>query len=73
MRCPVCRNHQQVDTELHSDGFREGITECRVCGAIWSINHGKTEIVKDPQARSFLEVQTECVEGDDYNVGEEGS
>ena len=68
MKCPVCRNHQQVDTQLESDGFREGITECSVCGAVWSENHGMTEIIKDPQIGSFLEAQTECVEGDDYNL-----
>jgi hypothetical protein len=27
-----------------------------------------TEIVKDPQLESFLEAQSECVEGDDYNL-----
>ena len=73
MKCPVCRNHKQVETELRSDGFKEGITECSVCGAVWSENHGVTEIVKDPQAGSFLEVQSECVEGDDYSINGDGS
>lgn len=68
MKCPVCKNSQQVDLNLHSNGFKEGITECSICGAVWSVNHGVTEIVKDPQSKSFLEAQTECVEGDDYNM-----
>ena len=67
MKCPVCKNHQQVETNLHSDGFKEGITECSICGTVWSVNHGVTEIVKDPQVESFLQAQSECVEGDDYN------
>ena len=71
MKCPVCRNHQQVDTELHSDGFKEGITECSICGTIWSVNHGMIEIVKDPQRASFLEVESECVEGDEYSLSGE--
>lgn len=71
MKCPVCRNHQQVDTNLCTEGFTEGITECGICGAIWSVNHGVTEIVKDPQTASFLEAQSECVEGDDYSLPEE--
>lgn len=68
MKCPVCKNRKQVDLELHSDGFTEGITECSICGTVWSVNHGVTEIIKDPQEKSFLEAQSECVEGDDYNL-----
>ncbi|GFO70494.1 hypothetical protein GMLC_40730 [Geomonas limicola] len=68
MKCPVCRNQLQTATNLHSEGFTEGITECSVCGAAWSVNHGVTEIIKDPQLESFLEAQTECVEGDDYGL-----
>jgi hypothetical protein len=68
MKCPVCKTHEQhVDIDLHSAGFAEDIITCQICGTIWSINHGLTEIVMDPQAKSFLEAQTECVEGDDYS------
>ena len=56
------------EMELHPDGFAEDIMECSVCGTVWSVNHGVTEIVKDPQEKSFLEAQSECVEGDDYNL-----
>jgi uncharacterized Zn finger protein len=68
MKCPVCKHHEHVDIELHSDGFTEGIMECPICGTMWSVNHGVTEIVRDPQEKSFLEAQSECVEGDDYNL-----
>lgn len=68
MRCPVCKNHKQVDITLHSQGFDEGITECSICGTVWSVNHGVTEIIRDPQEKSFLEAQSECVEGDDYSL-----
>lgn len=68
MKCPTCKNHQQVDTNLHSNGFKEGIIECSICGTVWSVNHGVTEIVKDTQIESFLQSQSECVEGDDYNL-----
>jgi uncharacterized Zn finger protein len=71
MKCPVCRNSNQIDTELRSNGFREGLTECIICGTVWSVNHGMVEIVNDPQAHSFLQAQTECVEGDDYSLAEE--
>jgi hypothetical protein len=48
------------------DGFYEGITECDVCGTVWSSNHGLQEVVKDGQALSFLEGMSESVEADDY-------
>lgn len=67
MQCPVCRNNEQVDIDLHADGFSEDIIECRICGTTWSINHGVTEIIKDAQEKSFLEATSESVEGDDYN------
>ena len=72
MKCPVCRNSEQVETELSAEGFKEGITECAICGAVWSNNHGVIELVSDPQVESFLEAQSECVEGDDYGLNEEG-
>ncbi len=68
MKCPVCKTHEQyVDIDLHSEGFAEDIYTCSICGTIWSVNHGLTEVVRDPQVRSFLEAQSECVEGDDYS------
>jgi uncharacterized Zn finger protein len=67
MKCPVCKNNEHFDIDLHSNGFTENIMECPTCGTVWSVNHGVTEIVKDPQEKSFLEAQSECVEGDDYN------
>lgn len=68
MKCPVCKNHEHDNIDLQSDGFNEGIIECRVCGSVWSVNHGVTEIVKDTQENSFLEALSECVEGDVYNL-----
>jgi uncharacterized Zn finger protein len=68
MKCPVCKNQNHTDLRLTSEGFAEQIMECQSCGAIWSIVHGITEIVRDPQEKSFLEAQSESVEGDDYNL-----
>lgn len=68
MKCPVCKSQQHSDMGLHAEGFTENIMECPGCGTVWSVNHGVTEIVKDPQEKSFLQAQSECVEGDDYNL-----
>jgi hypothetical protein len=67
MKCPVCKNHEHLDIDLHAEGFVENIFECPICNAVWSVNHGVTEIVRDPQEDSFLAAQSESVEGDDYN------
>lgn len=66
MKCPVCKNHKDANISLHVDGFYEGLTECDVCGTVWSTNHGLQEIVKDSQSLSFLEGSSENVEADDY-------
>ena len=68
MKCPVCKTYEHhVNIDLHADGFTEDIVTCSVCGTIWSVNHGLTEIVKDTQEKSFLSATSECVEGDDYS------
>ncbi|MBE0597214.1 MAG: hypothetical protein IH614_08095 [Desulfuromonadales bacterium] len=73
MKCPVCKSSGRVANHLRSSGPDTNIVECRICGTVWSIQHGSVGVVRDVQARSFLEAQTECVEGDDYNlVGEPG-
>ena len=66
MRCPVCKNCEHTDLDLHAEGFHEDICECKICGTVWSVNHGATELVKDAQAQSFLQGISECVEGYDY-------
>jgi hypothetical protein len=66
VKCPVCKNHKHANIDLHVDDFAEKILECRICGSIWAVKHGATEIVRDTQEKSFLEALTECVEGDDY-------
>lgn len=68
MKCPVCKTHEKQDSiNLCSEGFSEAISTCSICGTVWSVNHGVTEIVADPQEKSFLEALSECVEGDDYS------
>lgn len=67
MKCPVCKTSEyRQEIDVQTNGFNEEIFTCHVCGSVWSVNHGATGIVKDTQARSFLEATPECVEGDDY-------
>jgi len=68
MKCPVCNTHEQyAEIDLHADGFAEEINTCHICGTIWSVNHGVTNIVKDPQKKSFLSALSECVGADEYS------
>jgi hypothetical protein len=67
MKCPLCKTHvQYADIDLHVEGFNEEISTCRICGTIWSVNHGAIAILEDPQEKSFLEARSECVEAYDY-------
>ncbi|RII30340.1 MAG: hypothetical protein CXR30_08480 [Geobacter sp.] len=68
MKCPVCKTHEQyAEIDLHSEGFAEEINTCHICGTIWSVSHGVTNIVKDPQKKSFLSALSECVGADEYS------
>jgi hypothetical protein len=68
MKCPVCKYHDQyVEMSFHSCDFDENIITCRVCGTVWSANHGMAEIVSDPREESSLSATAECVEGADYS------
>ena len=65
MMCPSCRNAEKPDVRLVPSGLTEEIMECRGCGAVWSVSHGMVELLRDPQAGSFLAKQSEAVEASD--------
>jgi hypothetical protein len=68
MKCPVCKTLEEyAEIELHSDGFAEEINTCAICGTVWSVNHGATNIVEDPQRKSFLSALSECIGTDEYS------
>jgi len=68
MKCPICKTLEEyVEIDLHLDGFAEEINTCSICGTIWSVNHGATNIVRDPQRKSFLSALSECVGADEYS------
>lgn len=68
MLCPVCSSSDhEVILATHDNGFDEDLYRCRVCKALWSVNHGTIEIVEETVPDSFLTGATEAVEADDYN------
>ncbi len=66
MKCPICKHQSFKAVDLHSEGFYADILECRVCGTVWSVNHGVVQVIKDVHKDSFLEGSSESVDGDDY-------
>ena len=69
MKCPTCKTHEQhSELDLHAQGFNEDFFTCTICGAMWSVNHGATLMIRDPQEHSFLESVGDNVEADDYGV-----
>jgi uncharacterized Zn finger protein len=67
MKCPVCKQVDYGEQGLHATGLNETIVECDICGTVWSVSHGRIEVIKDPQQFSFLQASSENVEADDYN------
>ncbi len=68
MKCPVCKNHElHTEIQVHANGFDEDLFQCDICGSTWSVNHGLVEIVKDTQAKSFLEATSDSADGVDYS------
>ena len=69
MYCPSCKNleAEKMDVRLKPAGLTEEIMECRVCGTMWAVSHGAVELLRDPQAGSFLATRSEPVESDDYD------
>ena len=66
MQCPICGGYEQRSMEMKIGQFREDLSERSICGSSWSINHGHVELVEDTQSLSFLQGETESVEGVDY-------
>ncbi len=38
MKCPVCKNREHVEIDLHADGFSQDARECGDCGSIWTFS-----------------------------------
>lgn len=66
MKCPVCKKHaSHTEIQVHDNGFDEDLFKCDICESTWSVNHGLVDIVADTQKHSFLEANTEAVDGMD--------
>lgn len=48
MECPVCKQCDHNELDLHSDGYAKDIIECSECGTIWVDDNGLANIIKQP-------------------------
>lgn len=46
MKCPVCKNREHVEIDLHADGFCQDARECGDCGSIWTFSGANLKILK---------------------------
>ena len=48
MKCPSCRNRQNIEIGLHADGFSQDVRECSACGAIWTYSGKILKMIVTP-------------------------
>lgn len=46
MKCPVCKNREHVEIDLHADGFSQDARECGDCGSMWTFSGNALKIIK---------------------------
>lgn len=60
MKCPLCQNREQIEINLHADGFSQDARECGRCGGIWTFSGEALKIIKG-QVKQQQRVCTEFV------------
>ena len=60
MKCPMCKSRNQVEIDLHADGFSQDARECGACGAMWTFSGDTLKIIKK-QASPQQKVCTDFV------------
>jgi uncharacterized Zn finger protein len=46
MKCPICKNREHIEIDLHADGFSQDARECGDCGTIWTFSGKVLKIIK---------------------------
>lgn len=59
MKCPVCKDRNHIEVDLHSDGFADNIRECGTCGTVWGWNENTRFIVKEGLADEIQRLKAE--------------
>jgi len=46
MKCPLCKNREHVEIDLHAEGFSQDARECGNCGGVWTFSGDKIKIIR---------------------------
>jgi len=46
MKCPICKNREHVEIDLHAEGFSQDARECGECGVIWTFSENVLKVIK---------------------------
>jgi len=46
MKCPLCKDREHIEIDLHAEGFSQDIRECGDCGGIWTFSKDTIKIIK---------------------------
>jgi len=60
MKCPLCQSRENVEINLHAEGFSQDARECGKCGGIWTFSGEHLKIIKG-KVQKQQKVQTDFV------------
>lgn len=43
--CPICHCSNQIQVDMHADGFARNLEECGICGALWTVEKDCPKLV----------------------------
>lgn len=46
MKCPLCKNREHIEIDLHAEGFSQDARECGDCGGVWTFSGKTLKIIK---------------------------
>ncbi|PLX71900.1 MAG: hypothetical protein C0614_14225 [Desulfuromonas sp.] len=43
--CPICHSTNQVEIDIHADGYANNLGECGACGALWCMEKDSARLI----------------------------
>lgn len=60
MKCPLCKSRENIEINLHAEGYSQDARECGKCGGIWTFSGENLKIIKG-QVQKQQKVRTDFV------------
>ena len=61
MKCPLCKNFEHIEIDLHADGYCQDALECGDCGGIWTYAKGELIILKNNKNISKVKAYSDFI------------